>query len=190
MFCHHSKALFSSREQRSGSCLEKPDDSSWTSTTGLTSEADCNAKAWRCNAGYDNQENSQCSATIAKYYSLAGSNDRVACPGKPDDSSWTSTGLTSEADCNAKAWRCNAGYDNQETSSQCSATIAKHYSWEQCPGSVSGSRMIRVDKHDRAYLGGGLKAWRCDAGYDNQGDQQSVFCHHSKALFSRWEQCP
>ena len=111
-------------------CPDKPDDSSWTSTTGLISEADCNAKAWRCDAGYDNQENSsRCDATILGYYSLANSNNRVACT-KPDNIIWTNsiTGLDSAQGCSALTWACAAGYDSTQNSPQCELTEAEYYS--------------------------------------------------------------
>ena len=147
----------------------KPDDSSWTTTTGLTSVEDCATQAWRCNAGYDNQEDSaQCQATIAKHYSLAESNERVACPTKPDDSSWTSMkGLTSEADCATQAWRCKAGYDNQEDSTQCQATITGHYSPTgsndriQCPTPDNSSPVTITG------LTSVNECFTCEAGFDN-----------------------
>ena len=83
--------------------------SSWTTTTGLISEADCMARSWRCNGGYDNQKNSHlCEETIVGHYSPAGSNQRIACTGKPDDSTWKpTTGLISANEC---AWDCRKGY--------------------------------------------------------------------------------
>ena len=182
-------------------CPGKLDDSSWASTTGLTSEVDCNTKAWRCNAGYDNQENSsQCSATIAKHYSPVGSNARTACPAKPDDSSWTSTtGLTSEADCNAKAWRCDAGYDNRETSSQCSATIAGHYSPVgsnariACPAKPDDSSWTSTTGLT-SEADCNTKAWRCNAGYDNQENSSqcsaTIAGHYSPAGSNSRRRCP
>ena len=91
----------------------KPERSSWISGTGLDSVWDC---IWACDGGYDNQANNHlCEETIARHYSPAGDSQRTACT-KPNNSSWTTTtGLTSVVDCATQAWRCNAGYDNQET---------------------------------------------------------------------------
>ena len=110
-------------------CPDKPDDSSWTAITGLTAEADCDTQAWTCNGGFDNQANSdRCEASIAQHYSPAGSNARIACT-KPDDSSWTTTtGLTSEADCDTQAWTCDVGHDNSQNDNVCAETAVGYYS--------------------------------------------------------------
>ena len=182
-------------------CPTKPDDSSWTATTGLTSEVDCDTQAWTCNGGFDNQENNaQCEATIARYYSPAGSNGRTACPTKPDDSSWTATtGLTSEADCDTQAWTCNGGFDNQEDSSRCQATIARHYS----PAGSNGRTACPTKSDDSSWTATtGLtseadcatQAWTCNGGFDNQEDssrcQATIARHYSPASSNGRTACP
>ena len=169
---------------------KKPDDSSWTTATGLTSELDCFIYAWRCDAGYDNQENGHlCEATIARHYSPAGNNSRRSCT-RPDNSSWTTTtGLTSMDDCATQAWRCDAGYDNQENSTRCEATITGHYSPAE-----SNTRTACTKPNDSSWTTTtGLtsvedcatQAWRCNAGYDNQENstrcEATITGHYSPA---------
>ena len=165
----------------------KPNDSSWTITTGLTSVEDCATQGWRCNAGYDNQEdNKLCQATIAGHYSLADNNDRVACTDKPDSSSWTTaTGLDSNDKC---AWTCNAGYDNQEDNKLCQATIAGHYS---PAGSNSRTACTKPDDSSWTTTTGltsvedcAAQAWTCNAGYDNEEDNKLCQATIAEALFS------
>ena len=178
----------------------KSNDSSWTTTTGLTSEADCDTQAWTCNEGFDNQEDSsRCQATIARHYSPAHSNGRTACPTKPDDSSWTATtGLTSEADCATQAWICNGGFDNQEDSSRCQATIARHYS----PAGSNGRTACPTKPDDSSWTATtGLtseadcdtQAWTCYGGFDNQEDgtrcQPTIARHYSPASSNAREEC-
>ena len=153
-------------------CTGKPDDSSWTSTTtGLSSDAECSTLNWACNAGFDNQEdNAQCEATIARHYSPAGSNGRIACSDKPDDSSWTTTtGLTSEADCATQSWQCDAGYDNQANSDQCEATIARHYSPAGSNARITCSDTDKPDHSSWDTATTGLafhrECWTCNANH-------------------------
>ena len=170
-------------------CPEKPQNSSWTGTTGLTSSADCNTRSWRCNAGYDNQENSiQCDPTIAKHYSPAGNNQQIACPEKPQNSSWTgTTGLTSSADCNTRSWRCNAGYDNQENSSRCDATILGYYSLANnndriaCTGKPDNTVWTGSTTGLDSAQGCSTLTWACAAGYDST--QNSPHCELTEVKY-------
>ena len=177
----------------------KPDDSSWTTTTGLTSLADCATQAWTCNdAGFDNQEdNSRCQATLTGYYSPAGSNGRTACPSKPDDSSWTSgTRLAAIDECE---WACNSGFDNQEDNSRCQATIARYYS---PAGSNDRTACTKPDDSSWTTTTGltsladcATQAWTCnDAGFDNQEDnsrcQATLTGYYSPAGSNGRTACP
>ena len=107
----------------------KPTNASWTTATGLISEADCANRGWTCDGGYDTDGNSgTCEETDAEYYSPVGSNDRIACT-KPANASWTTaTGLISVADCAVRAWVCNEGYDTDGNSGTCEETDAEYYS--------------------------------------------------------------
>ena len=82
-----------------------------------------------CNAGYDDHDNdNDCEKTIAEHYSIAASKSREPCIGKPANSSWTlATGLANVNECK---WTCDAGYDNEDSHSQCQVTIAGYYSPE------------------------------------------------------------
>ena len=61
-----------------------------------------------CNGGFDDHDNNgTCEQTLAGHYSPAGSKDRTACTGKPDDASWTTAiGLVSVDEC---TWACDGG---------------------------------------------------------------------------------
>ena len=162
-------------------CPSKPDHSSWTTATGLTSVLDCFVQAWRCNAGYDNRENGHlCEKTIAGYYSPVGSNARRVCI-KPNNSSWTvtwfhqndatadsaSTGLSSANQC----WTCNAGYDDHDDDGTCSVTDAGHYS----PAGNSDRISCTVPDDATADsastgLSSANQCWTCNAGYDDHDD--------------------
>ena len=144
----------------------KPDDSSWTSGTGLDSADDC----WACDGGFDNSQNQNlCETTEAGYYSPAGSNARTECTGKSDDSSWTSgTGLDSADDCE---WACDGGFDNSQNQNLCETTEAGYYS----PAGNS-ARTSCTKPDDSSWTSGtGLDSaddcWACDGGFDNSQNQ-------------------
>ena len=141
----------------------KPNDSSWTSGTGLAAANEC---AWACDAGHDNSQNANvCAETAVGYYSPSATNDRTACT-KPADSSWTSgTGLAAANEC---AWACDAGHDNSQTANACAETAVGYYS-----PSATNDRTACTKSADSSWTSGtGLAAanectWACDAGHDN-----------------------
>ena len=162
-------------------CEGKPDDgdASWTEAKGLAGPDECE---WTCdNAGYDNQEDgTRCQPTIAGYYSLAGSNERMECTGKSANSSWRlTTGLTSANEC---AWACNEGYDDNDGNDTCEETAEGYYS----PADSNARRACSKPVNSAWTSGRGLTsagecAWACDEGYDNQ--KSSSLCEETPASY-------
>ena len=128
-------------------------------------------ECFTCDGGYDNSQDSNlCATTEARYYSLAGSNDRKACTGKPNNSSWTSTttGLSSVAGCSTLNWVCDGGFDNSQNANLCEATEAGYYS---PAGSSDRTTCTDINKPgDSSWssttgLASFRGCWTCDAGY-------------------------
>ena len=171
-------------------CSAKPRNSSWTDATGLVRADEC---GWACNAGYDNQENNaRCQTTLPGHYSPAGSNDRIACSGNPDDSSWTgATGLARADECE---WTCHAGHDNQENNALCQVTRTGYYSLAGSKDRTACPTLADSTPVTSTGLASMTECFTCNGGYDNQEDstrcQVTRTGHYSPAGNNDRTACP
>ena len=153
----------SGTKERFACKIQLPENASWAKKKRRAFPGDC---VWICKAGYDTADGGgNCQQTPKGFYSLGGSNARMACPTTPpaNASLAVTAGLASASAC----FICNAGYDDHDKNNTCEETEAGFFSPAGSNGRTACSTPADSAPVNTAGLGQDSECFTCNVGYDD-----------------------